>query len=106
MPTRNSSHPSDGSNEGTQEERKPLSGALRRLGLLSGTNGHDSTPATPADSSERHDLRFLQSYLRQGDAVLDVGASLGTYALAAARQVGLAGRVDALEPSPSIRARL
>jgi FkbM family methyltransferase len=107
MPTGNSSRPSDRPNEGTQGERKPLTGALRRLGLLSGTNGHDTGPAAQPDSTaERHDLRFMQSYLRQGDAVLDVGANIGTYALAAARQVGPAGRVDALEPSPTIRARL
>ena len=55
---------------------------------------------------DRHSLGFLLRYLRPGDAVLDIGANTGSYAMAAARIVGPAGRVDAFEPSPIVRARL
>lgn len=55
---------------------------------------------------DRHNLGFMLRYLRPGDAVLDIGSNTGAYAIAAAQIVGPAGRVDALEPSPIIRARL
>ncbi|MGH7185079.1 MAG: FkbM family methyltransferase, partial [Pseudomonadota bacterium] len=74
--------------------------------------GHDKPrPALamkirPDGRLDRHSLGFMLRYLRQGDAVLDIGASTGTCAIAAGRLVGPAGRVDAFEPSPTIRARL
>jgi FkbM family methyltransferase len=55
---------------------------------------------------DRHSLGFMVRYLRPGDAVLDIGASTGAHAVAAGQLVGPAGRVDALEPSPTVRARL
>lgn len=51
-------------------------------------------------------MRFLQQYLRLGDAVLDVGANLGQRAVPAAQIVGAPGRVDAFEPSPAMRSML
>jgi FkbM family methyltransferase len=58
------------------------------------------------DNADRHNFAFMERYLHTGDAVLDIGANAGTYAIAAAKVVGLAGRVDAVEPSPTMRARL
>lgn len=48
----------------------------------------------------------MLSYLRPGDAVLDVGANAGQFTIPSGRIVGPAGRVDAIEPSPSMRALL
>ena len=58
------------------------------------------------DNADRHNFAFMERYLHTGDAVLDIGANAGAYAIAAAKVVGLAGRVDAVEPSPTMRARL
>jgi len=102
-------------NDDRDDERRPLLGALRRLGLLSGEIGaaFDSRQAGSMSrtvrqdgNAERHNLRFIEGYLRPGDAVLDVGASAGQFAIAAARLVGPPGRVDAFEPSPAMRSTL
>jgi hypothetical protein len=58
------------------------------------------------DNADRHNFAFMERYLHTGDAVLDIGTNAGAYAIAAAKVVGLAGRVDAVEPSPTMRARL
>jgi FkbM family methyltransferase len=44
------------------------------------------------------EMRFIQDYLRPGDAFLDIGANVGVYSLLAATRVGPSGRVDAFEP--------
>jgi FkbM family methyltransferase len=44
----------------------------------------------------------LQTLLRPGDVMVDVGSHIGTLALPAARTVGASGRVIALEPSPRL----
>jgi len=44
----------------------------------------------------------LHRLLRPGDAVLDIGANLGVYALQAARRVGSTGIVHAIEPQPDV----
>lgn len=99
--------------------------ALRRIGLgghdepATGPNGAPpkmavkTLPSTQAaaahagpDNADRHNIAFMERYLHTGDAILDIGANAGVYAIAAARVVGLAGRVDAVEPSPTMRARL
>ncbi len=53
---------------------------------------------------------LLYEYLRRGispgQAVLDIGAFLGTYAMAEARWVGPSGHVLAIEPTPWTFARL
>jgi len=46
--------------------------------------------------------KFLETYLRPGDTVVDVGANIGTIALTAAALVGSTGRVIAIEPHPRI----
>jgi FkbM family methyltransferase len=52
------------------------------------------------------ELTFLRSHLRAGGVFVDVGANVGTYALALARDVGERGKVIAIEPHPVTHARL
>jgi FkbM family methyltransferase len=52
------------------------------------------------------ELSFLRAHLTPGGAFIDVGANVGTYALALARDVGAAGKVIAIEPHPVTHARL
>ncbi len=116
MATPQSTRHSKGGEGHEEDDRKPLRGALRRLGLWSSENGSaPERPQTPIPAArtvryegdgERHNLRFMQRYLRVGDAVLDVGANIGQRAIPAARLVGTPGRVDAFEPSPAMRAVL
>jgi FkbM family methyltransferase len=49
---------------------------------------------------EQDDLRAFLRMVRPGDRVLDLGAHVGVYTLAAAAAVGPAGRVHAFEPNP------
>ena len=50
--------------------------------------------------------RVLERLLRPGSTFLDVGANVGTMTLFAARAVGRAGRVYAVEPTPRLAALL
>ena len=52
------------------------------------------------------ELRFLRAHVADGGVFVDVGANVGTYALALARDVGAAGKVIAIEPHPVTHARL
>src|SRR5437868_9475047 len=52
------------------------------------------------------ELRFLRAHVADGGVVVDVGANVGTYALALARDVGDGGKVIAIEPHPVTHARL
>src|SRR5262249_17977053 len=114
MATPQSTRRSKGGEGQHEDERQPLRGALRRLGLWAGGNGAapegPQTPIPPTRTAryegdaERHNLRFMQRYLRVGDAVLDIGANTGQRAIPAAKVVGPPGRVDAFEPSPTMRA--
>ncbi|MFB9266237.1 FkbM family methyltransferase [Bradyrhizobium erythrophlei] len=52
------------------------------------------------------ELAFLRRHVRAGGTFVDVGANVGTYALALARDVGPAGKVIAIEPHPVTHARL
>jgi FkbM family methyltransferase len=52
------------------------------------------------------ELRFLRAHLRAGGVFVDVGANVGTYALALARDAGMDGKVIAIEPHPVTHARL
>jgi FkbM family methyltransferase len=49
---------------------------------------------------EPHISAYVESLLRPGDYVCDVGANVGYFSLLAARRVGSAGRVVAIEASP------
>jgi FkbM family methyltransferase len=51
-------------------------------------------------------VRFFKRWLRDGDAVLDVGAHVGLFTLLAARLVGPKGEVHAFEPVPANFERL
>jgi len=48
------------------------------------------------------EIRLLRPVIRPGDVVLDVGANIGTHALALAGLVGPAGTVVAFEPQPLV----
>jgi FkbM family methyltransferase len=52
------------------------------------------------------ELDFLRAHSPDGGVFVDVGANVGTYALALARQVGSSGKVIAIEPHPITHARL
>jgi FkbM family methyltransferase len=52
------------------------------------------------------ELDFLRAHTPTGGVFVDVGANVGTYALALARHVGTGGKVIAIEPHPVTHARL
>ena len=52
------------------------------------------------------ELDFLRAHVPAGGVFVDVGANVGTYALALARHVGASGKVIAIEPHPVTHARL
>jgi FkbM family methyltransferase len=52
------------------------------------------------------ELDFLRAHTPDGGVFVDVGANVGTYALALARHVGPRGEVIAIEPHPVTHARL
>jgi FkbM family methyltransferase len=52
------------------------------------------------------ELDFLRAHSAKGGVFVDVGANVGTYALALARHVGRDGKVIAIEPHPVTHARL
>lgn len=52
------------------------------------------------------ELDFLREYAPAGGVFVDVGANVGTYAMALARHVGEGGRVIAIEPHPVTVERL
>ena len=54
----------------------------------------------------REELDFLRAHLAAGGVFVDIGANVGTYALALAQQVGASGKVIAIEPHPVTHARL
>jgi FkbM family methyltransferase len=52
------------------------------------------------------ELDFLRGHTPAGGVFVDVGANVGTYALALARHVGESGKVVAIEPHPVTHGRL
>ncbi|XIA65589.1 FkbM family methyltransferase [Bradyrhizobium sp. TZ2] len=52
------------------------------------------------------ELDFLRAHTPVGGVFVDVGANVGTYALALARHAGADGKVVAIEPHPVTHARL
>src|SRR5215831_20696814 len=52
------------------------------------------------------ELNFLRARVPTGGVFVDVGANVGTYALALAPHIGADGRVIAIEPHPVTHARL
>jgi FkbM family methyltransferase len=55
---------------------------------------------------DQHELRLLRRFLADGGDVVDVGAHVGMYTVAAAALLGDRGRVLACEPNPQARAQL
>ncbi|MFF2651720.1 FkbM family methyltransferase [Streptomyces sp. NPDC058045] len=55
---------------------------------------------------EPHVTRWLESRLRPGDVMVDVGANIGVFSVLASRLVGETGRVVAVEASPAFHQRL
>ena len=51
------------------------------------------------------ELDFLRAHTPVGGVFVDVGANVGTYALALARHVGASGKVIAIEPHPALPRR-
>jgi len=49
---------------------------------------------------------LIRRFLDPGDTMVDVGAGIGVYSIAAGAAVGPTGRVEAFEPSPSLRPAL
>ena len=45
-----------------------------------------------------HEIELFADICREGDIVIDVGANIGTHAMAIAELVGTSGRVYAFEP--------
>jgi FkbM family methyltransferase len=58
------------------------------------------------EATEPHIQAVLRRFLRAGDTFVDVGANLGGLALAAARIVGVGGRIVCFEPVPANFVRL
>jgi len=52
------------------------------------------------------ELNFLRAHVPAGGVFVDIGANVGTYALALASYVGADGKVIAIEPHPVTHARL
>ena len=72
-----------------------------RLPIYVDTRGNDIAPHLLLHGVwEAEELRVFRRMLRPGDLVLDLGAHVGVYALAAAEAVGPSGRVHAFEPHP------
>lgn len=53
-----------------------------------------------------HEMHLLEQVLRPGDGFIDVGANVGVYSVLAATVVMPEGRVLAVEPEPTLAARL
>ena len=72
-----------------------------RLPIYVDTRGRDIAPHLLLHGVwEAEELRVFRRMLRPGDLVLDLGAHVGVYTLAAAEAVGAQGRVHAFEPHP------
>ena len=78
------------------------------FGLRIWVNLHDSYIAFGVlhERWENAEVRFMLRVLSEGDAMVDVGANVGVYALQAARAVGPTGMVYAFEPQPDVFAML
>ena len=55
---------------------------------------------------EPHMSHWLESRLRPGDVLVDVGANIGVFSVLGSRLVGSAGRVVAIEASPAFHRRV
>jgi len=65
--------------------------------------GLELTDCTGRTVIDRHAIGLMLRYLDPGDTMIDVGAGIGVYSVLAGAIVGRRGRVEALEPSPTVR---
>lgn len=70
--------------------------------LLVPINDYVGRPIYWAGDFDRRVSWVLRRILRPGDSVIDIGANLGVYAVQAARRVGPAGAVFAIEPQRDV----
>lgn len=71
------------------------------LYILNPTRPMDRRRLFAARYHDREEFRFLETVLRPGDYVVDVGANIGLYSLFASRLVGPSGQVTAIEAEPN-----
>jgi FkbM family methyltransferase len=55
---------------------------------------------------ELEERAFLKTWLQAGDVFVDVGANVGAYSMWVGKIIGPTGRIMAVEPQPSVLARL
>ena len=75
-------------------------GRRREINLGGGLILDDITGHAAVD---RHVVGFMLRYLDPGDTMIDVGANIGIYSVLAGAILGPRGRVEAFEPSPTLR---
>jgi FkbM family methyltransferase len=80
--------------------RRPIDGPARDIMLGGGLNVTDLTGRAVVDP---HAVGFMLRFLDPGDTMIDVGAGIGIYSVLAGAMLGSRGRVDAFEPSPTVR---
>ncbi len=84
---------------GRAKERAPAP-AAREIALGGGLELTDGTGRAAID---RHAVGLMLRYLDPGDTMVDVGAGIGLYSVLAGAILGRRGRVEAFEPSPTLR---
>jgi FkbM family methyltransferase len=71
-----------------------------------GTRNHELWRADTFDSKEPDTLDWIDSFVKPGDVLYDVGANIGQYSLYAARKCGADLKVLAFEPEALNQAKL
>jgi FkbM family methyltransferase len=74
--------------------------APREVALGGGLGVTDITGRVQVDP---HAVGLMLRYLDPGDTMVDVGAGIGVYSVIAGAMLGERGRVEAFEPSPTLR---
>jgi len=74
----------------------PLTGYRMKLDIRSGHRRY------ALGTYEPHICTLIQSYLHEGETVMDIGANIGYFTLLMASKVGPQGRVIAFEPVPTV----
>jgi FkbM family methyltransferase len=80
-------------------EEGPPDQPAREIVLGGGLELTDCTGRTPIDP---HSIGLMLRYLDPGDTMVDIGAGIGIYSVLAGAIIGRRGRVEALEPSPTV----
>jgi FkbM family methyltransferase len=82
------------------QDRLGLARAPREIALGGGLAVTDVTGRAQVDP---HAIGLMLRYLDPGDTMVDVGAGIGVYSAIAGAMLGERGRVEAFEPSPTLR---